>query len=116
MALLPVALLLEQSAAIHWTWSLAAALGYLTVGVSIGAVLLWLRLIRLTNAGTASAFHFLNPFLGLLLAWLVLAEPVQTGELLGILPISAGIWLMMSARRTPSLLSTIGIKSAKTGA
>lgn len=84
--------------AIHWQASLVGALLYLAGGVSIGAALMWLWLLGNGVASNASAFHFLNPLFGTLIAFAVLGEPVNASDLLGGLPIAAGILLMTFAR------------------
>lgn len=82
---------------IHWQASLVVALLYLAGGVSIGAALMWLWLLGNGVASNASAFHFLNPLFGTLIAFAVLGEPLNASDLLGGLPIAAGILLMTFA-------------------
>ncbi len=94
LLLIAPALWLEADQPIHWTmrffWSLA-----LIVGVaSIAAYLLWLHLLRVRSATQASALHFLMPPLGLVMSWLALGEPLHGSDLLGIMPVAWGIWLV----------------------
>ncbi|EYC51589.1 multidrug DMT transporter permease [Hylemonella gracilis str. Niagara R] len=99
LLLIPLALWLEAGQAIHWTpsfvWSFTLMVGL----VSIAAYLLWLHLLRTRSATEASALHFLMPPLGLLMSWLSLGEPLQGSDLLGILPVAGGLWLV--TRREP---------------
>jgi drug/metabolite transporter (DMT)-like permease len=62
--------------------------------VSIVAYLLWLHLLRTRSATEASALHFLMPPLGLVMSWLSLGEPLHGSDLLGILPVAYGLWLV----------------------
>ena len=98
-AVIPAAMLLEDHHAIHWAeprFILVQA--YMIVIVSILALLLWFRLIRLAGAGAASAFHFLNPAFALTMAWIVLGEPVALHDLMGLVPIAVGILLVTATR------------------
>lgn len=94
LALLPVALVLEDPADVQVDLRLVLALGYLVLVASVGAGLLWLHLIRIASAGVASSFHFLNPALGVLFGWLLLGEPVSGWDLLGAVPVALGILLV----------------------
>ncbi|MFC4487681.1 DMT family transporter [Tepidiphilus baoligensis] len=68
---------------------------YLAVVVSIGATLLLLWLVRHGGASRASSFHLLNPLFGTLLAVLLLGEHIPASDLLGALPIMAGLGLVL---------------------
>jgi len=94
LALLPVGLMLEDVGAIRWAGSLIGSLAFQVLVVSIGAYLLWFRLLQRTTATEASAYHFLTPPLGMLFGWLLLGEMVQPWDLLGILPVALGIRLV----------------------
>lgn len=93
-ALLPIALLLEDVSDIHPTWSLLWSFLYLAGPTSIGAYALWFMLLRRGSATQASSLHFIMPPLGLLIGWMVLAEPLNAVDFLGILPVALGIWLV----------------------
>jgi drug/metabolite transporter (DMT)-like permease len=67
---------------------------WVTVVVSIGALLLWFLLLKRGSASSASALHFLMPPVGLLMSWAVLGERLHPADLLGVMPIAAGIWLV----------------------
>lgn len=80
----------------------AAFLGsllYLAVVVSIGTTLMLLWLVRHGGAARASSFHLLNPLLGTLLAVLLLGERIPLSDLLGALPIMAGLGLVLRPGR-----------------
>ena len=74
------------------------------LGGSILAYLLWFHLLKVSGATAASAYHFLMPPLGMLFAWLVLGEHVEISDLLGIVPVALGIYLVTrpSAASSPS--------------
>ena len=72
---------------------------YLAVVVSIGTTLLLLWLVRHGGAARASSFHLLNPLFGTLLAVLLLGERIRLSDLLGALPIMAGLGLVLRPRR-----------------
>ncbi|HYD65838.1 DMT family transporter [Azospirillum sp.] len=101
LALVPVGLLLEDPGAVNVTASLAVSLVYMVLVVSIGAHLLWYALLTRTTATAASAYHFLMPPLGLAFGWLLLGEAVQPWDLIGIVPVAAGIWLVTRATPAP---------------
>ena len=58
------------------------------------AYLLWFHLLKVCGATAASAYHFLMPPLGMLFAFLVLGEHVEFRDLLGIVPVALGIYLV----------------------
>jgi uncharacterized membrane protein len=67
---------------------------FLVLGGSILAYLLWFHLLKVCGATAASAYHFLMPPLGMLFAFLVLGEHVEFRDLLGIVPVALGIYLV----------------------
>jgi drug/metabolite transporter (DMT)-like permease len=93
-ALIPVALTFERVADIRPSWRLIAALGYLILFVSVLAYVLWFHLLTVLGATVASSYHFLMPPLGLLFGWHLLGEPVAISDLLGIVPVAVGIYLV----------------------
>ena len=64
------------------------------LGGSILAYLLWFHLLKVCGATAASSYHFLMPPLGMLFAFLVLGEHVEFRDLLGIIPVALGIYLV----------------------
>jgi len=73
---------------------LAGAFAFLVLGGSILAYLLWFHLLKVCGATAASAYHFLMPPLAMLFAYLVLGEHVAFRDLLGIVPVALGIYLV----------------------
>lgn len=91
---LPVAALTETPSALTLTPALLGGMLWIIGPVSIGAYLLWFRMLDRTTASAASAWHFLNPPLGLAMSALILGETIQTTDLLGAIPIALGIALV----------------------
>ena len=73
---------------------LVLAFGFLVFGGSILAYFIWFHLLKVCGATAASAYHFLMPPLGMLFAWLVLGEHVAIRDMLGIVPVALGIYLV----------------------
>jgi drug/metabolite transporter (DMT)-like permease len=73
---------------------LFGAFAFLVLAGSILAYLLWFHLLNVCGATAASAYHFLMPPLGMLFAYLVLGEHVELRDLLGVIPVALGIYLV----------------------
>jgi drug/metabolite transporter (DMT)-like permease len=94
IVLAPVAFTFADASAIHVTPGLIGAFAFLVLGGSILAYWLWFHLLKVCGATAASAYHFLMPPLGMLFAFLVLGEHVEARDLLGIIPVALGIYLV----------------------
>jgi drug/metabolite transporter (DMT)-like permease len=94
LVLLPVAFTFSDIGDIVWSARLAATFAFLVFGGSILAYLLWFHLLKTCGATAASAYHFLMPPLGMLFAFVVLGEHVEFRDLLGIVPVALGIYLV----------------------
>ena len=94
IVLLPFAFTLADVSDIVPSTRLFAAFAFLVLGGSILAYLLWFHLLKVCGATAASAYHFLMPPLGMLFAFLVLGEHVEFRDLLGIVPVALGIYLV----------------------
>jgi drug/metabolite transporter (DMT)-like permease len=103
LVLIPFAFSFESLSEIVPSWRLLASLCYLTVLGSIVGYLLWQHLIREMGATAASSYHFLMPPLGVLFAWLLLGEHVALADVLGIVPVALGIYLVTRPASTQSL-------------
>ncbi|MFZ2872534.1 DMT family transporter [Zavarzinia sp.] len=99
LALLPVALMIEDAGAIRPTLPLVLTLLWMVFGVSVGGYYLWFRILDRNSATAASSLHFLMPPLGLGFGWLIAGEGVPAGDLIGILPITLGIALVTRQAR-----------------
>ncbi|MEZ2144206.1 DMT family transporter [Bradyrhizobium sp. DN5] len=94
IVLAPIALTFADVHAIVLTPSLVGAFAFLVLGGSILAYLLWFHLLKVCGATAASSYHFLMPPLGMLFAFVVLGEHVEARDLLGIIPVALGIYLV----------------------
>ena len=56
--------------------------------------LLWFHLLTVSGATTASAYHFLMPPLGMVFGWILLGEHVAWSDLIGVIPVALGIYLV----------------------
>jgi drug/metabolite transporter (DMT)-like permease len=96
-ALFPASLLLET-----WQISFAprffVALAYSAIVSGVVATMIWFILVRRIGATRAATFHFLNPFLGVAIAAVVLGERVTVRDLVGVAIIMAGILAVQIAK------------------
>jgi drug/metabolite transporter (DMT)-like permease len=56
----------------------------------------------------ASAYHFLMPPLGMLFGWLLISERIALADLIGIVPVALGIYLVTrpgAPARAPATLA-----------
>jgi drug/metabolite transporter (DMT)-like permease len=94
IVLIPFALTLADVGDVVPNLQLLGAFAFLTLGCSVLAYIIWFHLLRVCGATAASAYHFLMPPLGMLFAFLVLGEHVEVRDLLGIIPVALGIYLV----------------------
>jgi drug/metabolite transporter (DMT)-like permease len=94
LALVPFALASERIGDVVPSTRLLVALLFLTLFSSILAYLLWFHLLTVAGATAASAYHFLMPPLGLFFGWLLIGEQLQPFDLVGVVPVALGIWLV----------------------
>lgn len=88
------AALAERATDVQLTASVLLGQGYLIVGVSWIAILIWFWLLDHGDASRASAWFFLNPILGLVLGAVLLGESLDGNDLLGAAGVAAGIYLV----------------------
>lgn len=77
---------------------LAAAFTYTVLVPGLAATWVWFLLVNRVGTVRASAFHFLNPFLGVAIAALLLDEKLGPLDLIGVATITAGIVLVQRAK------------------
>ena len=94
IVLIPFALTLSNVSDIVPNWQLLGSFVFLTLGGSVLAYVIWFHLLRVCGATAASAYHFLMPPLAMMFAWIVLGEHVAARDLLGIIPVALGIYLV----------------------
>ena len=76
---------------VDWSWKLIAAFAYTTLVPGLAATLVWFLLVNRIGAVKAATFHFLNPFLGVAIAAVILGEQLGLREMLGVAVIMGGI-------------------------
>jgi drug/metabolite transporter (DMT)-like permease len=94
VVLLPFALTFADVSDVVPSARLLGAFAFLVLGGSVLAYLLWFHLLKVCGATAASAYHFLMPPLGMLFAWIILGEHVEVRDLMGIVPVALGIYLV----------------------
>ncbi|MEL6678925.1 MAG: DMT family transporter [Pseudomonadota bacterium] len=93
VTLLPLSLALEVWE-VTWTWQLIAAFTYTTLVPGLTATVTWFFLVKRIGPTRAATFHFLNPFLGVAIAAMVLGEALSTRDIAGVAIIMAGILMV----------------------
>lgn len=98
-ALLGVVAVATEQIVIDWSWTLIAAFAYTTLIPGLAATLVWFMLVQRIGATRAATFHFLNPFLGVSIAAIVLREPLHIYDVVGVAVIMAGILAVQLSKR-----------------
>ncbi|NEY90275.1 DMT family transporter [Tabrizicola oligotrophica] len=80
------------------TLRLAAAFAYQIAVPGLAATLIWFYLVGRIGAIKASAFHFLNPFFGVLIAAVLLGEAISGLDMLGVAVATLGILAVQLAK------------------
>ena len=101
-AFLAVPEVLLETPVIEPSWTLAAAFLYTLLIPGLAATWVWFLLVRRIGAVRAATFHFLNPFLGVAIAALVLGEAMGTLDYVGVAIIMAGILAVQLSRQKQS--------------
>lgn len=97
LALWPIGFAME-------TWHLPldprwiAAMAYQILMPGIAATVLWFALVGRIGTVKAASFHFLNPFLGVALAALLLGEGIRLTDMIGVAVVMAGILAVQKSR------------------
>ena len=86
----PFALTLE-SQQVSLSVPLVAAFLYTTLVPGLATTLVWVWLVSRIGTVRAATFHFLNPFLGVAIAAVMLGEALQSRDLIGVAVIMFGI-------------------------
>ncbi|GGL54511.1 DMT family transporter [Wenxinia marina] len=103
-ALAVAALSFERGAAVDWNAELVLAFTYTTLVPGLLATLVWFVLVNRIGAVKAATFHFLNPFLGVAIAAIILGESLRLTDVIGVVVIGFGILAvqMSRAERVPA--------------
>jgi drug/metabolite transporter (DMT)-like permease len=84
---------LEGRPHVVWTAPVLWSLAYLIVVISVGASMLWFWILQHGEASRVSAYFFLTPAFGLLLAAALLGEQLTGTDGVALLVIATGLWL-----------------------
>ena len=98
LTLFPFSLIFETWS-IEWSTSFVLAFLYTTLVPGLLGTLIWFFLVRRIGPVKAATFHFLNPFFGVLVAALILSEPLSMRDGIGVTIIMAGILLVQLSRK-----------------
>ncbi|MEM1073321.1 MAG: DMT family transporter [Pseudomonadota bacterium] len=98
-AALAVATLAFETPRLTPSWTLLAAFTYTTLVPGLAATFVWFWLVNRIGATRAATFHFLNPFFGVAVAALLLAEPLGLQDIIGVLIITLGILAVQLSRQ-----------------
>ncbi|MCR9109958.1 DMT family transporter [Marivita sp. XM-24bin2] len=79
---------------------LVLAFLYTTLVPGLAATLVWFWLVNRIGAVKAATFHFLNPFLGVAIAAVILSEKLGPTDILGVIIITLGILAVQISRQT----------------
>lgn len=100
IALVPFALLFETWE-VDWRPEVIIAFVYTVIMPGLVATYIWFRLVNMIGATRAASFHFLNPFFGVVIAAVVLAEGLTVLDVIGVTIASLGIYLVQRSRAKP---------------
>ena len=95
----PAGLLLDTFE-ITMSVKLVLAFLYTTLVPGLAATLVWFWLVNRIGAVKAATFHFLNPFLGVAIAALILSEGLGVMDVVGVLIITGGILAVQLSRQS----------------
>ena len=73
---------------------------YLTFGVSLGGMGLYLYMLKTGTAGKVTANFYVTPGLTAVLGWLILEEDLSASAVAGFALAMAGLWLLYDRRNT----------------
>jgi drug/metabolite transporter (DMT)-like permease len=96
VAVLPFAIVAEGMPHADWGLPLAVSFAYLVLVMSVGGSFLWFWLLEQGEASRVSAFYFLAPVFGLVIASFF-GEPLELRDAGGMVAIVAGITLVQRA-------------------
>ena len=87
---------------VTWNWQLITAFIYTTLVPGLLATWVWFKLVGRIGAVKASTFHFLNPFLGVATAAVLLGERLGPIDVIGVVIIAGGILAVQLSKQPTS--------------
>ena len=97
ITLFPLSISLEEWK-INWTTRLIYSFLYTTIFPGLIATFIWFKLLRSIGPIKAAAFHFLNPFFGVLIANIILSEKLTWNQLLGVFMVTIAIMALQLSK------------------
>jgi drug/metabolite transporter (DMT)-like permease len=85
---------------VTWNWQLVVAFTYTTIVPGLLATWVWFVLVGRIGAVKASTFHFLNPFLGVTIAAVLLGETIGLLDVVGVVIIAGGILAVQLSKQS----------------
>lgn len=101
-AILAVVAVVFEDWDVNWTPRLGLAFAYTTLVPGLIATWVWFALVSRIGAVRAAAFHFLNPFFGVLVAAALLGERLRWADAAGVATIMAGILAVQLSKAKPA--------------
>ena len=98
-AVLAVFCLLFENIHFSLNSSFVLAFAYTTIFPGLVATVVWFKLVNHIGAVKAATYHFLNPFFGVLIAWLFLSETISYMDAVGVIVITVGIYMVQTSKR-----------------
>lgn len=96
---LTIATLLFETPRLEPTLPLFLAFTYTCLVPGLAATVVWFWLVNRIGATRAATFHFLNPFLGVAIAAILLGEALAPRDIIGVAIIAAGILAVQISRQ-----------------
>lgn len=82
----------------NWSWLLVMAVLYTIFVPGVIATIVWFQLVNRIGTVRAATFHFLNPFLGVAVAALLLGEALGPLDIVGVVIITISIFAVQTSR------------------
>ena len=98
--ILAVASFFLETHEVNFSWKLVWVFAYITLVPGLLATWVWFELVRQIGAVKAATFHFLNPFLGVVIAAILLGEEMGALDVIGIVVIMAGILAVQLSKQS----------------
>ena len=98
-AVLSVVAVSTETLVVTWSWQLIAAFIYTTIVPGLLATLVWFMLVERIGATRAATFHFLNPFVGVSVAAIILGEALRLTDMIGVVVIMGGILAVQLSKK-----------------
>ena len=96
--LLPLTIMFEKWQ-INWSMIFIISFVYQILIPGVLGTLIWFLLVKRIGANKSAAFHFLNPFFGVLIAAAILSEPISLIDGLALVIIMLGILAVQISHR-----------------